>query len=644
MSSPAEALKNEGNARKAGGDLAGAAACYRRALEAQPDYVAALYNLGLVMRELQELAEAEACFRRVLELEPRDVEALFNLAALLRRRLSLDEAAAFYRRAIELAPDNASLWLMLGEVGLARYSDESLKEATDCFTRASELRPDLADAHYGLGQACEYEGRHAEALAAYQHALRLDPGNTGIRTALLTEKQRVCDWPGLEALCDEVRRDVVEQPAQPVHPFSLLAIPSTPAEQRLCAGNYAQAIMRAVAGQREAMNLRFERAGRQKCRIGYLSADFGEHATAYLAAELFELHDRARFEVFAFSYGLEEGSATRERLRRAFDRFVDIRPASDADAARAIHAEGIDILVDLKGYTFHARPEILALRPAPVQVSYLGYPGTMGAPFIDYLVSDRFVTPHAHAAYYSERLVLMPHSYQVNDRHRPAGAVLSRAALGLAESACVLCCFNQSYKILPQVFAAWMRIMKDVPGSILWLLEWNASAPHNLRREAGRQGVDPARLVFSPLAPLATHLGRMRLADLFLDTTPVNAHTTASEALWAGLPVLTCRGETFASRVAGSLLHAARLPELVTDSLAEYEALAVRLAATPGALAKLRAALQEGRDSADLFDTPRFVRDLESAYDRMWRIHVSGQPPAPMDVQSSGAVGFWQPS
>lgn len=627
VSAAAEALKNEGNARKAAGDLDGAIGSYRRALELDPDYVAALYNLGLTWRELHEPDQAEGCFRRLLAIDARDVEALFNLGALLRRRLRLEEAAEVYRRALELAPGNPHLWLMLGELGVAIYSAATLQQAAQCFTRAAELQPDLADAHYYLGNVHSFEGRHAQALAAYDEALRLGPDNAAYRAQMLTTKQRLCDWSGLGEHFARLRRGLAEQGSQPVAPFTLLSIPSTPEEQLLCATRYAGRLVEGAARQRERLKFRFDATRKPRIRIGYLSAEFHAHATAYLTAELFELHDRARFEIVAFSYGPDEESPVRERLKRAFDRFLDIRASPDDEAARAIHAEGIDILVDLKGYTFRARPEIAALRPAPLQVSYLGYPGTMGAPFIDYVVGDRFVTPPGNAAYYSEKLVLLPDCYQVNDRRRPLGIPPGRSELSLPEHGVVLCCFNQSYKILPDVFAAWMRILKAVPDSTLWLLDWDPSASQNLRREAGKAGVDAARLVFSPLVPLEAHVARMQVADLFLDTFPVNAHTTASEALWAGLPLLTCAQDTFVSRVAGSLLHAVGLPQLVTTSLAEYEALALQLARAPGELAALRGGLVAARGSAVLFDTPRFARHLENAYEQMWRLHGAGESP-----------------
>jgi protein O-GlcNAc transferase len=605
---------------------------YRRSLDLQPDYLPSLYNLGLVLHEADRFEEAEACFRRVAALDPSDAEALFHLGALLHRRMRLKEAADTFRLALRHAPDNPHLWMRLGDTCIVRLTGNSLREAAECFRKAIELRPDLAAAHFALGYVHRLEGRHDDALHSYEEALRLQPDSIAFAAGVLAEMQQLCDWSRLDELCALQRRSAVGQQDQPLHPFGLLSIPSTPMEQLACAKNFSRSLAGAMAGERERLGFRFDRTPKGRLRIGYLSAEFHAHATAYLAAELFELHDRGRFEVLAYSYGPDDGSLIRARLQRGFDRFVDLHPLSHADAAAAIHADGVHILVDLKGYTIHARPEIMALRPAPVQVNYLGYPGTMGAEFIDYIVGDRFVTPAAQAGQFSENPVIMPDCYQVNDRRRPLAATPQRRDLGLPDGAFVFCCFNQTYKILPDVFAAWMRMLAGVSGSVLWLLEWNPWAVQNLRREAAGRGVDPSRLIFAPSLPLAEHLGRLAAADLFLDTLPYNAHTSASDALWAGLPLLTCTGGTFASRVAQSLLTAVGLPELVTHSLADYEALGLRLARSPGELAVLRNRLAGNRKAAPLFDTPRFVRNIEAAYETMWRTHVAGGAPRPIEL------------
>src|SRR5258706_706586 len=352
-------------------------------------------------------------------------------------------------------------------------------------------------------------------------------------------------------------------------------------------------------------------------------------------AELFERHNRDRFEVVAYSYGPDENSPMRGRFTAGSVVFVDFRPLSPREPARRIHGDMIDILVDLKGYTYRPRPAISAHRPARVQVSYLGYPATMGADFIDYIIVDPFVVPASQQPFFSERLVHLPCSYQVNDRRREIAGTRTRKDWGLPTEGLVLCSFNNSYKISPAYFDIWMRLLRSVPGSVLWLLETNALVKGNLRSEAEKRGVDSRRLVFAPVVASAEHLGRHRHADLFLDTLPCNAHTTASDALWAGLPVLTCSGGTFAGRVAGSLLTAIGLPELITESLEEYEQTALTLARDPQRLIALRQKLEIHRDASALFDLPKLTGNLETAYARMWQTWLSGQTPAAFSIESA---------
>jgi predicted O-linked N-acetylglucosamine transferase (SPINDLY family) len=701
----AELLKTLGNARKARGDREGAIASYRRSLEVSPDYLPALYNLGLILHETFRLEEAERCFRRVVELDPIDADALFHLGALLHKRSAPQEAALMYRRALRRSPDNPHMWLALGAAlgelpGEAEESIRSQREARRCLEQAIQgdpksphernvlgdilqregrldeaieqyrasiafspdyaaghnslgcalvlkgdlaeaverlreairLQPDFADAHFNLASAHSLAGRRDDAVRSFEAAEKLRPDYAPYKSALLFEMQHTCDWSRIRELCEAQRRGIFERPAPLISPFSLLSVPSTLAEQLQCAREYSRQIGAAVAVERQRLNFRFDRASAARLSIGYLSADFHEHATAYLTAELFELHDRSRFRVVGYSYGRDDGSPMRARLQRAFERFVDLEALPHADAAVAIHADGIDILVDLKGYTTNTRSEIMALKPAPIQVSYLGYPGTMGADFIDYLVGDRFVTPPEHAEGYSEKLVLMPGSYQANDRKRAIMDAPFRRELGLPEDVFVFCCFNQAYKILPEVFSIWMRLLQAVPQSVLWLLDWNTWATHNLQREARERGIDDGRLIFAPKLPLDAHLGRLGVADLFLDTLPYNAHTMGSDALWAGVPIVTCAGSTFASRVAGSLLTAVGLPELIAGSLEEYEALALRLARSPGELSLLRDKLRRQRASALLFDTPHFVRSLEKAYESMWLKYRRGEAPRMIEL------------
>ena len=370
--------------------------------------------------------------------------------------------------------------------------------------------------------------------------------------------------------------------------------------------------------------------------MAYLSADFYAHATAFLMAGVFEHHDRARFETDAVSFSPDDASQMRARLERAFDRFTDVHGMDDAAVAAMLREMEIDIAVDLKGYTGGARPGILAFRPAPVQIHYLAYPGTMGAGFIDYLLADRTVVPEEERKFYMEQIAYLPDSYQCNDSaRRISERTATREESGLPESGFVFCCFNSNYKIMPEMFDIWMRLLHAIPGSVLWLLEENPAATANLLREAQTRGVAAERLVFAKRIALPDHLARLRNADLVLDTLPYGAHTTASDALWAGVPVLTCLGSTFAGRVAASLLWALGLPELIAHSRDEYETAARNLARDASALAAIKARLAENRDTYPLFDTARITRNLEAAYTQMWERQQRGMPPASFAVDAA---------
>jgi protein O-GlcNAc transferase len=378
---------------------------------------------------------------------------------------------------------------------------------------------------------------------------------------------------------------------------------------------------------------RGERYRHDKIRIAYLSTDFRAHAVAFLIVGIFEHHDKGRFETTAISFGRDDNSETRARIQTAFDRFIDVQDMSDFKVASLMREWEVDIAIDLNGHTGDSRTAILAHRPAPLQVNYLGYPGTMGASYIDYIIADRFVIPKAQEDHYSEKIVYLPDAYQANDRKRRiADRTPARSETGLPERGFVFACFNNTYKIGPEVFDVWMRLLRGIEGSVLWLLEDNAIAAANLKREAELRGVAPARLVFAPRTTPDQHLARHRLADLFLDTLPYNAHTTASDALWMGLPLVTTPGSTFPGRVGASLLHAIGLSDLVTASLADYESLAQKLAQEPGALAAIKAKLAANRDSHPMFDTARFARYLESAYATMWERQQRGEEPASFSV------------
>jgi len=448
-----------------------------------------------------------------------------------------------------------------------------------------------------------------------------------------------CEWDGFEHWQPLISAAMADPTGAAWPPFHLLGLPGIDAdEQRVCAERWTAGRLADSAVPRAEAALQFAqsppRASGRPLRIGYLSCDFHQHATALLLIEALEAHDPARFELHAYCHGHDDGLALRQRLRAVFTGFHDIGHFDDAQAAQQIHADGIDILVDLKGYTAGSRSMLLAWRPAPIQVSFLGYPGTLGGTLADYLIADRYIAPLASATHYSEALACLPYTYQPHARHTDLDAAPTRTASGLPEGGVVFCCFNQAWKLTPAVFDVWCRILADVPGSVLWLLQDN-QAQGNLRQEALARGIAPHRLVFADDAKQAQHLARLQLADLVLDTWPYNAHTTASDALAAGVPLLTLAGDTFAGRVAGSLLHAVGLPELVTHHTEAYAALAVGLGNDPAALQQLKAKLAHLAPQAALFDVPGYTRQLEALYTAMWSRHTAGLPPQALDTAAA---------
>lgn len=652
-------LFTAGNILRECGRFGEAEPLYRAALARAPNDVPSLNNLGLTLTALGRAGEALELYGKAVRLQPRDPKPHNNAGQALMALGRIEEAAGAFQQAVRLAPDFAEAHGNLGraclklghrEAAAAAFQRQTelrprdaaaqewlglslmplglLQDAAAAFERAMMLEPRQAAYSFRLGLARHRQDRWAEAIPLFRKATELDPSHGEARAMLIHAKQHLCDWDGLDGLTAQLREDVALGRGL-VPPFVFLGLPTLPAEQLACARRWSKANIQAPA----LLAASPARAPGERLRIGYLSNDFHKHATAWLIAELFERHDRDRFEIFGYGYDADDGSDIRRRLIAGFDHFADLRPLSDLEAARRIQADGIHILVDLKGHTGGTRSAIAACRPAPVQAQYLGYPGTMGADFIDYVIADADVIPPGEEACYSEAVVRLPGSYQVNDGRRAIAAdIPSRADCGLPEQGFVFCCFNNAFKIAPRIFDIWMRLLQAVPGSVLWLLQGDGRGIDNLRREAARRGVDPARLVFAGFAPLDIHLARHRLADLFLDTLPYNAHTTTSDALWAGLPVLTCRGDSFAGRVAASLLRAAGLPEMITASLEEYEAAALRLARAPDELQALKNRLATAAAAAPLFDCARFARGLEQAYEEMWAIHAAGEAPRAITI------------
>jgi len=623
----AEAYNNRGVAQQELKRRDEALGSYDRALEIRSDLAEAHYNRGCMLQELKRLEDALGSYDHALKIKPDFAKAYNNRGNVLLERKRLDEALDSFDRALKIRPDFAEAY---SNRGLALQEFKRLDEALDSYDRALQIKPDYAEAHSNRGNALRELRRLDQALDSYDRVLKLKPDVEWAYGTWLHTKMKLCAWTDLERQVAALLARVASR-ERTTAPFALLALTNSLSVQRMAAEIWASAKYPAS----DALPGMVNRGRREKIRVGYYSADFCEHATAYLMAELFERHDRDRFELFAFSLGPDKKDAMRQRVAAAFDQFIDVQRQSDKEVALQSRVLGIDIAVDLKGFTQDSRPGIFALRAAPLQVSYLGYPGTMGADYMDYLIADRTLIPESSRQHYAEKIAYLPDSYQVNDGKRAiAEQTFTREALGLPRIGVVFCCFNNSYKITPASFAGWMRILEQVEGSVLWLLEDNATAARNLRREAEARGVGAERLVFAPRMPLAEHLARHRAADLFIDTLPCNAHTTASDALWAGLPVLTCLGESFAGRVAASLLNAIELPELVTTTPEQYEALAVALGTDPPQLEEIRRKLERNRLTTPLFDTPRFTRHLEAAYMQMYERYQADLPPDHLHVSS----------
>jgi predicted O-linked N-acetylglucosamine transferase (SPINDLY family) len=588
-------------------------------LDKQRASLETLLSLGSGFLGMRDYPRALGLFERLATVKPPVAKALIGKGLALSGENRHQEAIQIFDEAFALDPHNAEA--LIGK-GVALKALRRLPEAIETYRRAIEVAPRAANAHLNLGNTLALLNRHEEALGCYERVVALDPGVTEALSSLVYTKQRRWDWAGLpeqrQFLLERVRaRQYV------ANPFALLGICDDPELHQIAARAYTRETLplAAIAQPPPATQ-------RDRLRIGYFSADFRNHAVMQLIAGALECHDRDAFEIHAFSYGPEAEDAMRARIRATMDHFHECARMSDGAITAMARRAGIDIAVDLKGYTQDARLAPFAARLAPVQVSYLGYPGTVGADFLDYILADATVLPLDQQRFYDEKIIHLPDSYQANDDRRViAPDTPSRAEAGLPADGFVYCCFNNAYKITPEIFASWMRIMAAVPGSVLWLLANDSDSIARLRGAAEVQGIDPARLVFGPSLPSAQHLARHRLADLFLDTLPYNAHTTASDALWAGLPVLTQLGQAFAGRVAASLLNAVGMPELIARDAATYEALAIAIGRDAARAAALKAKLAAVIPCAPLFNTPRFTRHLEGAYRMMWQRHAAGLAP-----------------
>ncbi len=627
----------------------------RRAIEIDSKRPVAYFNLANALYSSERYVEAVRAIDSYLALVAKNPEAYNVRAAIYFKLRQFEESLRSSERAIELNPDFVQAYNIRGN---ALVELKRVDEALASYDKAIAFKPDFADAYYNRGNAfrelqrfdncvesydkaitlkrdfsAAYYGKgcaHAElkqlepALSCFENALRLDAKLEFLPGDICHVRQQLCIWSAYasetETLKERIRRcDRVSKP------FPILSISDSNALNM----QVARTFIEAKNGDSIHPNAFVKYSRKDRIRIGYFCADFRNHPVPYLMAELFERHDKSKFEVTAFSFGPDTGDDMRKRLRAAFERFVDVRDRSDRQIVDLARSLQIDIAVDLNGFTQEGRIGIFADRAAPIQINYLAYSATMGANFIDYIIADKAVIPEGRQKDYSEKIVYLPGSFMPSDSKRQiAHTQYTRADCSLPESGFVFCCFNNNYKLTPVLFDCWMRILRRVPESVLWLRDDNSAAAENLRKEARKRDVDPARLIFAARMPSADeHLARHRLAGLFLDTLPYNAHTTANDALWAGLPVLTQIGETFAGRVAASLLTAIGLPELITSSQAEYEALAVELATSPEKLSAIKDKLAENRLTTPLFDTERYTRNLEAAYHAMVERHHADLPP-----------------
>ena len=597
----------------------------QKILDIEPRNFDALNIIGIVTGLENNYIEAINFFKKAQQIRPDNNLINFNLGKAFSESGKDLEAIKYYKIAIKLDKNHLGSWI---NFGISLHQLKRYNEALSHYDQAIKLKPDYAAAYSNKGNTLQELKRYDEALSHYDQAIKLKPDYQYLFGKLLHVKMLMCNWQNFKtdvtSLSLQINENKKSSPCFPV-----LALIDSSSIQRKSSeiwvnDNYPF---------NSSLGPIFKSGHRDKIKIGYYSSDFKEHPIAYLLAELLELHDKNQFELFGFYFGPTDSSAIHKRVSSSFNQFIDVGLKTDKDIALMSREMGIDIAINLNGFTALARPDIFSFRTAPIQVNYLGYPSTTGAEYMDYIIADRIIIPTESQKYYSEKIVYLPNSYQVNDRKNDIANnifnknMFTKKELNLPEKSFVFCCFNNSYKITPSTFDGWMRILKAVKGSVLWLLEDSPVARLNLLKEAEARGLNPDRLVFAKRMNLTEHLARHKVADLFLDTLPYNAHTTASDALWAGLPVLTCKGESFASRVAASLLNAIELPELITTTQEQYETSAIDLANNPEKLKAIKYKLESNRSTTALFDTPLFNKHIQAAYRQMYERYQADLPP-----------------
>jgi protein O-GlcNAc transferase len=608
---------------------------YRRAVELDANYVDAHYNMGEAYLEQDDILAAISFFKRVLELDPSNADMYGRMGFAFQSAGNLEEAISCYKKAVAIRPNFVEAW---NSMGLALDNLGSLEQAVVCYTKATEIAPSRAEPYENMGNLFQHMGQLEKAISAYNMALELEPNSRDVYDRLYRVKQKACEWQELKDIEDKLEKSK-EMHSCPDKTFLESPFVSITAFDQP-ARNFAVARRRSTKISRDAsklgvhFNLKERKHPKSIITVGYLSGDFHNHPVGQLTSCLFRLHDQREFQVYCYSYGMDDGSNYRKQIQKGCDKFVDVSRKSYSETAQKIYDDEVDILVDLAGHTVEDRMLICALRPAPIQVSYLGFLGTSGADFIDYIVTDRIVTPEAHSAYYTESFAYLPHCYQINNNTQKISKKdWQKADVGLPDGKFVFSSFNHPYKIEQVTFDLWTSILRRIEKSVLWLYGDNSLAERNLKQEAESRGVNSDRLIFAERLPLEDHLARLQFADVMLDTRIYNGGATTSNALWAGVPVITLLGNHFVSRMSASSLTAIGLSELITHTLEEYENLAVRLAQNPDQLEAIRTTLNRNRSFKPLFDTPRFVRDLEKAYKKMWEIFLSGENPRLIEVE-----------
>ncbi len=619
-----EALYNLGKTYSLQKNYSKAIFFYEKSLEKNPNYFQALSNISNCLNAINNFNDAIKYATHALSLNPYSFYPYLNLGAAYRGIRRFDKSIEYFEQAIELNQQSFEIYLNLGDLffDLKQYDKSILS-----YKKAIGFKPDLSEGLLNIGRAFHELGKDDEAINFFTKALKINPELNFCESELLHILMKNCDWKSFKIHRNSINLKIKQRKAI-YSPFAILTFMDDPDTQLQNVENFSLS-----SDYTSCENYVPHNSNSGKLKLGYFSADFHNHATTYLIAELFELHDKSKFELFCFSYGPQVNDEMQARIKASFDHYFELQNESDSKIAALSRSLKIDIAIDLKGYTKDARHGIFFHRAAPIQINYLGYPGTMGTIVYDYLIADKVLVPQEYRKFYTEKIIYLPNSYQVNDRKRPFSVKkFKRSDLGLPEDAFVFCCFNNSFKITPKIFELWMNILKTIPNSVLWLFEYSQNSNSNLINEASKFNICGTRLVFAKHLPLADHLARYRCADLFLDTTPYNAHTTASDALWSGLPVLTLTGPSFASRVSSSLLSSLGLSELITDSPNDYFARAISLAKNKGEYQIIKSKLS-GISSSPLFDTPTFVKNIESAFIAVQALHVNGDATSDINIQ-----------